>query len=95
MTLVTLPEFAKEMQLSYNAASNMLSKVGAPEPEVQIGNRRAWDEEKLKAYVRRRYSHVLEYLGIDYRSLKEHYNEGFSAGLAEARKTVEEMIPGE
>jgi hypothetical protein len=62
--LVTLPEFAAQLGVTYAQARRMAEGPDFPEPTINLGNRRVWDDDTLKAYVGARYAHVLDYLGL-------------------------------
>lgn len=60
--LLTLPEFASELGVTYVVAKGLMDKPDAPSPDVVLGNRRAWRKDALQEYISRRYSFVIDFL---------------------------------
>lgn len=93
--LVTVPEFAQQLGVTYATAKAMLDKPDAPAPTVAIGNRKAYSLSSLRDFIAARYSNVIDFLDYAPREGLESaikaeadrsYEQGHSDGYREASK---------
>lgn len=89
--LLTVPEFAAKLGVTYATAKAMLDKPDAPGPSIVLGNRKAYYLSTLRDFMATRYTHIIDFLdyapreGLDL-ALKAEADRSYSQGYNDALK---------